>query len=109
MTLTTNLFEWGNSVHTEEITEQLLRRKDVRVERILSGGHASPIDFWYDQDEDEWVAVLQGSAALQWSDGSITELVAGNWLLIPAHTKHRVERTSLTPACVWLAIFLPPA
>ena len=94
---------------TEEVTEVLLQRPDLRVERIISTGQASPPGFWYDQEEDEWVTVVQGQAALQWEDESRTELGAGDWVLIPAHKKHRVEHTSSNPPCVWLAIFMPPA
>ena len=93
---------------TEEVTEILLQCPDLRVERIISTGQASPPGFWYDQEEDEWVSVVQGEAALQWEDGSRTELGAGDWVLIPAHKKHRVEHTSSNPPCVWLAIFMPP-
>ena len=93
----------------EEVTEILLQRPDLRVERIISTGQASPPGFWYDQEEDEWVSVVQGQAALLWADGSRTELGAGDWVLIPAHKKHRVEHTSSNPPCVWLAIFMPPA
>jgi len=94
---------------TEEVTEILLQRPDLRVERIISTGQASPPGFWYDQEEDEWVSVVQGEAALQWEDGNRTELGAGDWVLIPAHKKHRVEHTSSNPPCIWLAIFMPPA
>ncbi|MBP2667764.1 MAG: Cupin 2 conserved barrel domain protein [Firmicutes bacterium] len=62
-----------------------------------------------DQAEDEWVSVVQGSAGLQWDGGAITELAAGDWILIPAHKKHRVERTSSDPPCIWLVMFLPSA
>jgi len=82
----------------EELTEIVFRKHGFRMERILSTGQTSPPGFWYDQAEDEWVAVLQGDAALQWEDGSLTELRAGAWLLIPAHKKHRVERTSSHPS-----------
>ena len=40
----------------------------VRVERIVSWGRCSPPGFWYDQDEDEWVALLSGSARLLLED-----------------------------------------
>ena len=90
---------------TAEVSELLLQRPGIRVERILSTGQASPPDFWYDQEEDEWVAVLQGEGVLQWEDGRLTELRSGDWILIPAHQKHRVARTSITPPCIWLAIF----
>jgi cupin 2 domain-containing protein len=47
----------------EEIT-QLLRAPAVRIERIVSHGHASAPGFWYDQDRAEWVLLLQGAAIL---------------------------------------------
>lgn len=46
----------------EELVEVLTENKHVRIERIISTGHASPDDFWYDQDEHEWVVVLKGEA-----------------------------------------------
>ena len=109
MTVTENLLQWSEALGTEEVTDTLLRRGGVRIERILSTGQTSPADFWYDQAEDEWVSVVQGSATLQWDDGAITELAAGDWILIPAHKKHRVERTSTATPCIWLVVFLPSA
>ncbi len=109
MTIPENLFALPARLPAEEVTEVLLQHTEVRVERILSTGQASLPGFWYDQAEDEWVSVLQGSAALQWEDGSLTEMHPGDWLMIPAHRKHRVERSSIVPPCVWLAIFMPPA
>jgi len=41
-----------------ELTETLVQAKNVRIERIVSHGHASPAGFWYDQDENEWVLVV---------------------------------------------------
>ena len=108
MTVSGNLWALPSELPmTEELTEIVFRNRGFRMERILSTGQTSPPGFWYDQGEDEWVAVLQGDAVLQWEDGSLTELRAGDWLLIPAHQKHRVERTSITPPCIWLAIFMP--
>lgn len=102
-----NLFSLPPELPAEELTEILLQKDGIRVERILSTGQASPPDFWYEQAEDEWVAVLQGDASLQWEDGSVMEMKSGDWLLIPSYKKHRVERTSIAPPCVWLAIFSP--
>ena len=89
-----------------EFVELLAQKAEARIERIISTGQASPSDFWYDQEQDEWVAVLQGMGTLQWEDGSMTSLSAGESLMIPAHVKHRVEYTSQEPQCIWLAVFL---
>ena len=49
----------------DEIAESLLSRASLRIERIVSRGHHSPPDFWYDQEEHEWILVLSGMARLQ--------------------------------------------
>lgn len=86
--------------------EILAQKPGVRIERIISRGQVSPQNFWYDQLEDEWVAVLQGSGVLEWTDGTQTTMAAGDWLMIPAREKHRVAQTSLNPPCIWLAVFM---
>ncbi|CAH2605062.1 Cupin domain-containing protein [Rhodovastum atsumiense] len=92
---------------SEEQVHTLATAGAARVERIVSRGQASPAGFWYDQDQPEWVALLQGAAALEYADGTVQDLQAGDWVLIPAHVRHRVLRTSCEPAAVWLAVFLP--
>ena len=77
----------------------------LRIERIVSEGHVSPEGFWYDQDEPEWVALLQGTAELEFEDGRRYPMGAGDWLAIPAHERHRVAHTSSDPPCIWLAVF----
>ena len=77
----------------------------VRIERIVSQGHVSPEDFWYDQDEGEWVAVLQGEAELEFKDYKI-KLNSGDYIFIKPHELHRVIYTSSQPQCVWLAVFI---
>lgn len=74
----------------------------LRVERIVSYGHVTPEGVWYDQDWDEWVAVLEGSAVLRFADGSETTLNRGEHVLLPRHVKHRVVFTS--SPCIWLAL-----
>ena len=84
--------------------ETLIQSDGVRVERIVSHGHASPEGFWYDQDEHEWVMVLQGSARLQLEDRTL-ELGPGDYINLPAHIKHRVQWTTNDQPTIWLAIF----
>ena len=91
-----------------ERVDELLVRHGVRVERIVSTGQATPPGEWYDQPGDEWVALLTGRATLSFADGRRQDLGPGDWLLIPAHARHRVEATSADPPCVWLAVHLPP-
>lgn len=99
-----NLFALPTPLPADELTETLAAGAGVLIERIVSCGQASPPDFWYDQDLDEWVALLQGEAVLAYADGRRLSLAAGDWLLIPAHEKHRVESTSTEPPCIWLAV-----
>lgn len=90
---------------TGETAEELCRTGAFRVERIVSSGFVSPPSFWYDQDEDEWVAVLSGEGTLEFEDGSQETLKAGDWIFLPARIRHRVAFTTKEPPCVWLAVF----
>lgn len=49
----------------DELLQTVLRAESVRIERIVSHGHASPEGFWYDQEAAEWVAVLMAAARLR--------------------------------------------
>jgi cupin 2 domain-containing protein len=98
----------------EEVFETLLQAQGgpVRIERIVSHGQASPADFWYDQDEDEWVLVLAGGAVLEILDEAerrqSRRLGPGDSLYLPAHRRHRVAWTSEEEPTVWLACFWRP-
>ena len=90
-----------------EVFETLAQNRHVKIERILSKGQASPPDFWYDQPYAEWVILLQGQARLQFAqDRSIITLTVGDYVLIPAHKKHRVAWTDPASESIWLAIHL---
>ena len=80
----------------------LIQTPGVRVERIVSNGQPSPADFWYDQPEDEWVLLLQGTATLRFQDDSAARMKAGDYLEIARHLRHRVEEVSSD--AVWLAV-----
>lgn len=84
----------------------MMEKPGVRIERIMSKGHVSPEGFWYDQNEDEWVVLLKGSAVIEYSDGSETALKAGDALFIPAGRRHRVKFTSAKPECEWFCVFV---
>lgn len=99
-----NLFAHIAAELPQELTNCLLSAGGVRIERIVSHGHASPPGFWYDQDTNEWVLVVQGAAKLSFDDGETLELKAGDSVLIPAHRRHRVEWTDPAQATVWLAV-----
>lgn len=104
MTTPADLFTDLPSHLPDELFTTLLESADVRIERIVSHGHASPPGFWYDQDKAEWVVVLTGAARLRFEDGEI-EMRPGAFVNIPAHRKHRVEWTTPDEPTVWLAVF----
>lgn len=58
MTRITNLFAQRPPPGHDEAFEPLLERPGLRLERIVSHGHATPPGEWYDQEQDEWVMVL---------------------------------------------------
>ena len=93
----------------KEEVEEIFRRGPVRIERIVSRGQSSPPGFWYNQEEDEWVLLVAGRAALEVrGQDRLVELGPGDHLLLPAHCEHRVAWTSRTEATVWLAVFSAP-
>lgn len=83
----------------------ILKHENVRIERIVSKGHASPEKDWYDQDENEWVIVLEGAATILFEPDKEIALKAGDYLNIPAHTRHKVTWTRADTETVWLAVF----
>lgn len=87
----------------EELVQTLANFPHVRIERIVSHGHASPEGFWYDQGQHEWVCVLKGAARLRFEDHTI-EMNPGDFVSIPAHQKHRVEWTEPNGPTIWLAV-----
>ena len=103
MTSPPNLFSELPAHAEEEIFTTLLHRPGCRIERIVSNGQSSPEAFWYDQNWDEWVLVLQGSAELN-VEGQTVKLVPGDHVLIKAGQKHRVTHTDQNQPTVWLAI-----
>jgi cupin 2 domain-containing protein len=100
-----NIFARVPTRAEEEEVEVLAALPGVRIERIVSTGQASPPGFWYDQDWTEWVVVLAGSAGLLIEGEAAPRILApGDYLEIPPHVRHRVERTDPDRPTVWLAV-----
>lgn len=104
--ITKNVFQNIPEELPEELFEILQNGNGMRIERIVSRGHASPEGFWYDQEDHEWVLLLKGAATLKFEgQRQPVDLGPGDYLNIPAHTRHRVEWTDPRQETVWLAVF----
>ena len=99
-----NLFANISNANRSEEFLTLFENAGVKIERIVSHAQPSPAGFWYDQDEDEWVTVLRGTATLEFAHGEQVELKDGDYLTIPRHVRHRVAWTS--DETIWLAVHL---
>lgn len=88
-----------------ELFETLASSGTVKIERIVSRGHITPEGEWYDQDQHEWVVLLEGEARLEFADQTEELILSkGDYVLIPAHQKHRVSFTFEDVDTVWLAV-----
>lgn len=100
-----NLFSEIPAKLPQERFETLLGSESLHIQRIVSRGHASPKGFWYEQERDEWVVVLQGAAELQFEDEEeLLRMGPGDWVNIPAGRRHRVQWTDPDQATIWLAV-----
>lgn len=100
-----NLFADLPKVLEKEIFVTLAETPNLKIERILSNGQATPPGQWCDQDLNEWVILLKGRAGLLFEgEAKVTELQPGDYLNIPAHRRHRVDWTDSGQTTVWLAI-----
>lgn len=99
-----NLHEDADPPAQGERFDELLRLRNLVVERIVSS--ATPETTEYRQPQDEWVLLVSGEATLE-VEGRPCELRAGDHLFLPAGTPHRVLRT--TAGATWVAVHLHPA
>ena len=104
MVVPNNLLANIPAVLPGELVETLLEAPALRIERIVSLGHVSPAGEWFDQEASEWVLLLTGSATLTFEGEGPLDLRPGSFVHIPAHTRHRVERTDAAHPTVWLAV-----
>ena len=103
---TTNIFQKIKEKLPKELFEVLVKTENIRIERIISDGHHSPADFYYEQDNNEFVIVLQGEAVLEFLEENKTiTLKTGDYINILSGVKHRVVSTTTKGKTVWLAIF----
>ena len=102
---TNNLFDAIPETLEKEMFQILAEKGAVRIERIVSDGHSTPPGEWYDQEWDEWVLLISGGATLLFeNDAAPLILKPGDYIIIPAGCRHRVERTDILKKTVWLAV-----
>jgi len=69
----------------------LFQNRDIKIEHIISNSFEN--GKWYDQKDTEWVILVKGEAVIEFKT-HIDKLIAGDYLLIEAHKRHRVVSTS---------------
>ena len=103
-----NLFDHLHGRADEEVRTEILLRKDVRIERIVSNGQFTPLDKPHWQKHDEWVLLLAGSAGLRIEGEEERRLGPGDHILIPARRSHWVTWTAKDEPTIWLAVHFGP-
>lgn len=102
---TDNLFNKIPFVFSEELFQTILEKGEIRIERIVSNGQATPAGEWYDQGWDEWVLLVSGGAGILFvKEKKERKLGPGDYLLIPAGCRHRVVWTKPGERTIWLAV-----
>lgn len=99
-----NIFDNINIDKEKEEFIDILKSENVRIERIVSNGQKNEDGFWYEQDENEFVLLLEGKAIIEFEDKDV-KLQKGDYLDIKAYVKHRVKYTSQEKPTIWLAVF----
>lgn len=79
----------------------LLEHKNIKINRIVSSDKLE--EKVYQQEEDEWLVVLEGEAVLLLNNEE-KALAKGDTLFIPAKTPHRVLSTR--SGTVWLTVHI---
>lgn len=99
-----NIYHQPDNSNDQEIFEIIHQFKDCKIERIFTVNPYTKAGQWCDQELDEWVLLLKGTAIIEIkNEGSIT-LIEGDYIFLPAHKMHRIKETSRNPSCIWLAV-----
>lgn len=103
--MTKNLFDDLVFDKSSEKLETLIENEKVKIEKIITSGQASKKGFWYDQEWDEFVVVLEGSAQITFETKQVT-LEKGDFLYIKAHERHHVSWSDPNIVTLWLAVYI---
>ncbi|MFC1485671.1 cupin domain-containing protein [Candidatus Latescibacterota bacterium] len=100
-----NIFSDISDNLPDELIEVISENQNIKIERIVSRGQKSLHDFWYDQDKNEFVFLVRGEAKLRFEDeDKIVLMKEGDYVIIKAHKRHRVEWTSPEEDTIWLSV-----
>src|SRR3989344_3416046 len=88
---------------SRELFNTILSKNNIKIERIISKNHITPKGKWYNQNKNEFVIILKGSAELLFFPNKKIKMKTGDYINIPAHLKHRVDKTG--KKTIWLAVF----
>lgn len=99
-----NVFENIIIDKNQEQFFDLIKSDNIKIEKIVSNGQSSSVNFWYEQEKNEFVLILKGNAIIEYEHSDI-ELKEGDYINIKAFTKHRVKYTNKDEPTIWLAVF----
>ena len=98
-----NFLDIPQLINSDENFIDIFTKDNIRIEKIVSYGQATPIDKPYIQNHDEWVLLLSGEASLKL--GSTEHILkVGEHLFIPKNIEHWVTYTA-NPT-IWLAVHI---
>ena len=95
-----NIFDNTNKRLAKELVETLASSSHMRVEKITTPASSTPSQV-YDQNEGEFVMLVDGYAELELQKKTVT-MGKGDYINIPPHSKHRILRNDKT---IWLCVF----
>jgi len=95
-----NIYDYITPENGETFTT-LLEHKDIKINRIVSSDKLD--QNIYQQEEDEWLVLLEGEATLL-LDKEEKTIKKGDTLFIPSNTPHQVLRTR--SGTVWLTVHI---
>ncbi|NCO11245.1 cupin [Candidatus Pacearchaeota archaeon CG_4_9_14_0_2_um_filter_39_13] len=100
-----NLFSKISDKLPKELFQILASSKNIKIERIVSKGHITPENKWYNQEKNEFVLLIKGYAEILFADNKLVRMNEGDYINIPSHKEHRVVKTSSEEETIWLAVF----
>ncbi len=98
---TGNIFDDSRPPRTGEHFREILRHRNLVIERIVSSSNLVPEECV--QRQDEWVMLVRGAAELRVKDEPVS-LREGDYLFLSAGTPHSV--VSASEGALWLAVHL---